>query len=232
MLRNLLIFLIIINVLKIHFCLGITNIKKINNSYIINIASEHIKAFEQKLENISITLINEFHLIICKVLISTIGPFILFIIYGKITRRFTLRFYLILFFIILICDLAYLIHIYNDYKYAFKSVENALAKFYSSRDEHYNIDPKKSDFKEGKYKINNLGEEMEKYGIHATFCEIPGTLPSNNANPLSYSPYFGGLCYDYKSQRRYLDPETNDYIGDEKSLSYRKIQINKTFDLF
>ena len=64
-------------------------------------------------------------------------------------------------------------------------------------------------------------DEIKKYGIHAVFCEIPGTLPSNNANPSSYS--LGSFCYSYDSQRKYLDPKAFNYVGDIESQKYRKI---------
>ena len=77
-----------------------------------------------------------------------------------------------------------------------------------------------------------IGDEIEVYGIQALFCEIPGTLPSNNANPESFTFISGGACYNYFSQRKYLDPTDSDYVGDEESQKYRKLQINKKFDLF
>ena len=102
----------------------------------------------------------------------------------------------------------------------------------------------KKDFIESKYTAINLGvcetklkkvyigDEIEVYGIQALFCEIPGTLPSNNANPESFTFVSGGACYNYFSQRKYLDPTDSDYVGDEESQKYRKLQINKKFDLF
>ena len=97
-----------------------------------------------------------------------------------------MKFQLILFFIVLISDFAYIIYQWNDYKYRIKSGENAIINLDLAMNKIYQIDLLKSNFKDRKYKIINLGEEIEKYGIHAIFCEIPGTLPSKNANPESF----------------------------------------------
>jgi hypothetical protein len=227
-----LIFIIIINKINIYHCLGITDITKVNSAYIINIASEDIKIFEQKLENRFNSLSNEFKIIVTKVFLSTITPCILFFFYRIFTKKFFLKQHFLVFFIVLLCDFLYIKYIWTDYKGGIQSVKNAIKKLYIVMDKNYRIERTKSNFKEGRYKINYLSDEIQKYGIQAIFCEIPGTLPSNNADPLSYSDTLGGLCYNYKSQRRYLDPEADDYVGDEESQKYRIIQINKTFDLF
>lgn len=226
------IFLIIINAINKNNCLGITNFVIIDRTYVINIASEDVPAFEQKLENRLANIKNEFNLIIAKILLISLVPYFLFMIYKFFIRKIIFKFNFILFSIILIFDLAYIIHFWNDYKYGIISAQNAIISLDITKNQNYQIDPSKSNYKNKKYKINYIGDEIKKYGIHAIFCEIPGTLPSNNANPESYSSSFGGFCFNYNSQRRYLDPEAYDYIGEKESQKYRKIQLNKSFDLF
>ena len=131
---------------------------------------------------------------------------------------------------IIILNLGYNYYIWKDYKYGIKSAENAIYYYESAFNNNYKVDLKKSNIENRKFKINYLEDEIKKYGIHAVFCEIPGTLPSNNANPSSFS--LGSFCYNYDSQRKYFDPEAFNYVGHIESQKYRKIQINKTFDLF
>lgn len=224
-------FLILLNAISDCLCLGITNYTKTSEGYIINIASEDVKIFEQKLNNILINLNKEYNMIIIKIILSTILPYIIIKIYiKKIKINISFKFLMISICMILIYDLLYINRIWNDYKYGFMSAEKAINKFEITLKDNYKVDPFESNFRERKFKISYSAEEIEKYGIHAIFCEIPGTLPSKNANPLSFS--YGGDCYKYDSQRRYLDPEDDSYIGDEESQKYRKIQIDKYFDLF
>ncbi len=98
-----------------------------------------------------------------------------------------MKFQLILFFIVLICDFVYIFNQWNDYKYGIKSAENAIINLDLAMNKNYQIDLRKSNFKDRKYKIKYLGEEIEKYGIHVIFCEIPVTLPTKNANPESFA---------------------------------------------
>ena len=226
-------FLIVINLISIYQCLGITNYTKLGNYYIINIASEDITNFKNKLNSNLHSIKNEFSLIIIKVFLRTVALYILFIsIILFIRKTISIKFYTISFFIISICDIYYINNTWNNYKFGIKSAGNAIITLDLAMKNQYSVDPRKSNFIEHKYKIDYLSNEIEKYGIHAIFCEIPGTLPSNNANPLSFSYSNGIGCYNYDSQRRFLDPEAYNYVGDEESQKYRTIQINKTFDLF
>ena len=226
--KFLFIFLLFISIINIYQCTGLTNYKKINGAYIINIASEDINTFRQKLDNILFNIKNEYYMIIKKALISTVLPYIILTIF--IWRKITLKFLIISFSMIIIINLGYNYYIWKDYKYGIKSAENAIYYYESTLNNNYKVDLKESNIEDRKFKINYLEDEIKKYGIHAVFCEIPGTLPSNNANPSSYS--LGSFCYSYDSQRKYLDPKSFNYVGDTESQKYRKIQINKTFDLF
>lgn len=223
-----LIFLIFISILSNYKCAGITNYKKIQGTYIINIASEDINIFRQKLDNILFNIKDEYNTIIKKALINTVLPYIFFIVI--IWRKITLKFIIISLSMIIISNLGYNYYIWKDYKYGIKSAKNAIYYYEFALNNSYKVDLTKSNIEERKYKIDYLDNEIRKYGIHAIFCEIPGTLPSNNANPVSYSS--GSFCFIYDSQRKFLDPEAFNYVGDVESQKYRKIQINKTFDLF
>lgn len=226
-------FLLIVKLINIYQCFGITNYTQINDTYIINIASEDIEIFEKKLNDILVNIKNEYNMIIIKVLISSILLYITFIILFEYkSKKNHFIFDTILLLIVLLGDSIYIFRIHSDYKYGIKSAENAIIYYNITMSRSYNVDPHKSNFSDGKIKINYLGDDIKKYGIHAIFCNVPGTLPSKNANPLSYSLYYGSLCYNYDSQRRFLDPEVYNYVGDEESQNYRKIQRNKTFNFF
>ena len=219
-----------------YHCLGITNTIRVNNGYIINIASEDIKFFEEKLQKLLYNLINEFNMKLIIFLIFLPFPFVPYIInyvFEKYKKKtIILKDYYKYFWIVLIFDLVYIYYKWNDYKYGIRSVQCAINNLDLALNNDKYIDYNKSNFNEGNYKTKYIGDDIKKYGIHATFCEIPGTLPSNNAKPSSFSYSIGGFCYNYDSQRRYFDKEADDYIGDEVSQKYRTLQINKTFDLF
>ena len=226
-------FIVLTNVISSCLCLGITNYTKYNNYYVIDIASEDVKSFKEKLYNILINIKSEFSLIIIKVILSTIAPYTIFIVFMVlIGKRISIKFFVISYFIISICDIYYISYIWNNYKLGIKSAGNAINGLDIAMKNKYTIDPRKSNFEDNKYKLDYLGDEIKKYGIHAMFCEIPGTLPSNNTNPLSYSYTYGNECYNYDSQRRFLDPKAYTYVGEDKSQKYKKLQINKVFDLF
>ena len=93
-----------------------------------------------------------------------------------------------------------------------KSAQNAI----NNLDLIMNIDTSKLIDKNNQEKLKikdeYIGDEITKYGLHTVFCEIPGTLPSEKANPKSYSNFIGVDCYRYYSQRRYLDPDDPSYI--------------------
>ena len=88
-------------------------------------------------------------------------------------KMISLKFQLILFFIVFISDFAYIIYQWNDYKYGMKSAENVIINLDLAMNNNFQIDPRKSNFKDRKNKIKYLGQETEKYGILAIFCEIP-----------------------------------------------------------
>jgi len=69
-------FLIVINLISIYQCLGITNYTKLGNYYIINIASEDITNFKNKLNSNLHSIKNEFSLIIIKVFLRTVALYI------------------------------------------------------------------------------------------------------------------------------------------------------------
>ena len=223
-----LIFFIFMGIIGNYECAGITNYKKIQGAYIINIASEDINTFRQKLYNILFNIKAEYNTIIKKALISTVLPYIFFI--KIIRRKISFKFIIISLSMIIISNLGYNYYIWKDYKYGIKSAKNAIYYYEFALNNNYKVDFKKSNIEEKKYKLDYLDDEIRKYGIHAVFCEIPGTLPSNNVNPSSFSS--GSFCFIYDSQRKFLDPEAFNYVGDDESQNYRKIQINKTFDLF
>jgi len=222
-------FLIII-IINSYKCIGLTNFKKIEGGYVINIASEDLKMFEQKLIDRSVKVKNEFTTIIIKAIITSILFYIMYLFI--FIRIFNTKFHIFIIFTILCSCLLYIYYNWNDYKFGIRSAENALSNFYLAMENHIDLKTYRNKNNKTKLKKVFLGDEIEKYGIHALFCEIPGTLPSNNANPESILYNFGGFCYNYDSQRRFLDPTSSDYVGDEESNKYRKIQSNKTFDLF
>ena len=227
------IVVIITNLISNYHCIGITNYVKYKNGYVINIASEDINIFQQKLDNRLSNVKNEFNMIITKVLLNTITPYFIYIIYKIFVKReLHLKFHLIIILFIIFCDSVYILYKWNDYKYGIISAESAIINFNLAMEINTNLEVDKSNINERKIKKKYIGDEIEKYGINAIFCEIPGTLPSNNANPESYAYSFGGFCYIYDSQRRFLDPKASNYVGDKKSQKYRKLQLNKSFDLF
>jgi len=210
-------------------CLGITNFEKNDNTYIINIASEDIDMFAKKLSNRVASIKFDFKIIIIQVILTSIIPYLLYILF--FSKRIFNNFNIFLFIIIFCCDVIFILYKGKDYNSGIRSAECALINFYYALENNIHLEIDKSN-KINKLKKVFIGDEIEKYGIHALFCEIPGTLPSNNANPESIRFASGGACYNYYSQRKYLDPTAFDYIGDEESQKYRKLQINKKFDLF
>ena len=72
-----------------------------------------------------------------------------------------MKFQLILFFIVLICDFVYIFNQWNDYKYGIKSAENAIINLDLVVNKNYQIDFRKSNFNDRKYKIIYLDEEIE-----------------------------------------------------------------------
>ncbi len=210
-------------------CLGVTNFKKIEDFYVFNFASEDLGIFEEKLKARRDNVKHDFNIIIIKTLLTTSIPYLLYILIlcGRIFQKFNL-----LLFVIIICgDAIFIYNKWKDYSLGIRSAENALINFYLAKERNYRYEYDKN-IKRDKVKKVFIGDEIEKYGVHAVFCEIPGTLPSNNAAPESFSYLFGGPCYTYYSQRKFIDPSYIHYVGDEKSLKYRTLQINKTSNLF
>ena len=210
-------------------CLGVTNFKKIEDFYVFNFASEDLGIFEEKLKAKRDNVKHDFNIIIIKTLLTTSIPYLLYILIlsGRIFQKFNL-----LLFVIIFCgDAIFIYNKWEDFSLGIRSAENALINFYLAIEKNTQFDYNKN-VKRNKVKKVFIGDEIEKYGVHAVFCEIPGTLPSNNAHPQSFSFLLGGSCYTYYSQRKFLDASYAHYVGDEESRKYRKLQINKTYNLF
>lgn len=168
--KLLFLFLLIVKLINIYQCFGITNYTQINDTYIINIASEDIEIFEKKLNDILVNIKNEYNVIIIKVLISSILLYITFIILFEYkSKKNHFIFDTILLLIVLLGDSIYIFRIHSDYKYGIKSAENAIIYYNITMSRSYNVDPHKSNFSDGKIKINYLGDDIKKYGIHAIF---------------------------------------------------------------
>ena len=112
---------------------------------------------------------------------------------------------------------------YYDYQYGIRSANNAINNFHLAMEtnKHFSYDTENSEPDE-----IYVGDEIRKYGLHAVFCEIPGTLPSKNAKSESYKHIIGGFCYLYSSQRRYIDKNDPSFAGDELAKKYKEIKYN------
>lgn len=215
----LLIFLLIV-FKNYSLCLGITNERKYKDLYIIDISSDDLPIFIKKL-NWFIDKVNlDFYIF----LFGT-GFFFLFtyiIIIRFIFKNFDK--YLILVLLIFI-SFKPISKKWKDYKLGIQSAQNAINNFYFTMDNETRqiLDP--DDPEKLEFKTIYIGDEIRKYGLHAIFCEIPGKLQSQNANPKSFSD-IGGNCYKFFSQRKYLDPKDPYYVGDEKARKFKTIKPN------
>ena len=206
-------------------CLGINNEEKFENTYIIDVASEDLHLFIEKLNWYLIKVKTDFYIFIIGSGISFIFTYIIIIRYilKKINK--------FLFFAILIfISFKPISNKWKDYKLGIQSAQNAVYNFHLTieKDAYQTLDPK--DPEELSFIIEYIGDDIKIYGLHAVFCEIPGTLPSRGAHPESFSHLIGGNCYNYFSQRRYLDSNDPSYVGDKLAKKYRMIQSsNKKF---
>ena len=187
------IFFIILIAINHSQCLGITNVEKTDDFYIINIASEDIQMFEKKLADRIDSLKLDFKIIKIKAILTSIILFFLYILF--FSKEYFNKFnYFLLFFIFCFAAI-YIHHRGKDYLLGIRSAECAFVNFHLALENNIKFDLNKSN-NITKLKKVYIGDEIEVYGIQALFCEIPGTLPSNNANPESFTFISGGACYN------------------------------------
>ena len=202
-------------------CLGITNERKKNNSYIIDVSSDDLPDFTKKLYSFLNKVKNEFYIFLFGTGVVFIFTYVILIkfIFKKLDKYFILS-------ILIIIGFKPVLTKWKDYNLGIRSAQNAIYNFHLTMEKETRQilnpdDPEKLEFK----KVY-IGDEIRKYGLHSIFCEIPGKLPSQNANPKSYEHLIGGDCYDYYSQRKFLDPEDPSYVGDEISKKFKTIKPN------
>ncbi len=208
-------FLILISI-QTSLNLGINNYEKTENFYIIDISSDDLAEFLHKLEWYLNNVKKEFISYFIKA-----GILLLFIIIVlKLCLKINLGIILVSTFLLSIKTLAFK---YNDFQSGIRSANNAINNFYLAMNVNkiHAYDSIDSDEEKEIY----IGDEIKQYGLHATFCEIPGTLPSQKAKKESYSYLFGGLCYEYSSQRRFVDKTHPSYPGDEISKKYKDVKV-------
>ncbi len=212
-----------ITLTKFLFCLGINNLEKIKDVYIIDVSSEDLPKFSKKLYFFLEKAEKE-----NKTFLVVTGVIVIFtyITLKKIILKNVHS--IIIISILLFVGYKPFIYKWKDYQCGIKSAKNAILNFHSTMKVKKRIILDEKDSEESTFKDVYIGDEIEKYGLHAVFCEIPGTIPSNNAHPKSYENLLGGTCYSYFSQRKYLDPHDQNYVGDEASKKYRVIQPMKT----
>ena len=221
MLRSEILLGLLVILLNNCLSLGINQEKKIDNIYIIDVTSEDLSKFTQKLDSFLNEVQNDYHSFLIRFGIMFISTYIIII---KLIFKQSNK---MLIFLILGCfSFKLLSNKYRDYNLGIKSAKNAINNFHitmnSKRREVLDLD----DPKKLKYKTEYVGDEINKYGLHAVFCEIPGKLPSKNANPQSYEHLIGGDCYEYFSQRRFYDTNDISYVGNEKAENHKIIKEN------
>lgn len=209
-------FFLILIFIKSSFNLGINNFEKLENSYIIDISSDNLPEFLQKLEWYLNKVKKEFIIFFVKAGLLLLSIIIILKIYLKIKLGIIIP-------TLFLFSIRTLINKYNDFQNGIRSANNAINNFYLAMNvkKAYNYESIDSDEEKEIY----IGDEIKKYGLHAVFCEIPGTLPSKKAKRESYSYWIGGLCYEYSSQRRYVDKNHPSYVGDELSKKYKEVKI-------
>jgi hypothetical protein len=216
----LLLFLLII--FKNHsICLGITNERKYKDVYMIDVSSDDLPIFIEKLYLFLDKVKFDFYMFL--IVFVSLFLFTYIIIVRFILKKFDK--YLIFSILILISFMPFSKK-WKEYNLGIQSAQNAIYNFHSTMDNEVRqiLDP--DDPEKLKFKTIYIGDEIRKYGLHAIFCEIPGKLQSQNANPKSFLHIIGGSCYKYFSQRKYLDPNDPFYVGDEKSRKFKTIKPN------
>jgi len=201
-------------------CTGINHEEKFENTYIIDVASEDLHYFIEKLDWYLNKAKTDFYIFLIEVGISFIFTYIIIIYILKKIDKF------LLLAILIFISFKPVSNKWTDYKLGIKSAESAIYNFHLAmeKDAYQTFDPEEPE--ETNFKIEYIGDDIKKYGLHAVLCEIPGTRPSRGANPESFSHLIGGYCYNYISQRRYLDSNDPSYVGDEIAKKYRTIQPN------
>ena len=215
--KYILIFLLLVLNTNISFCAGINNVENFKNTYIIDVASENLSDFIQKLELYLKEVKNEFIIFFS---IAALLLFLTFITIKKFTKEKSIYILLILSFI----SFKFLKYKWKDYKSGIQSAKCAINNYYLAMEENKYTSLDENDRDGLNFEEIYIGDEIEKYGLHAVFCSIPGTLPSKNANPESYSYLIGGSCYNYFSQKRYVDKNDPSYAGDEISKKYKEVK--------
>ena len=193
--------------------------KKNLNHFFVNVSSEDLPHFSLKLDSFLNQVKNKYYNFLVVYGIAFLFTYIILIKFIYINK---ILFFLILAFIsfILIYDK------YNNYQLGIKSANNAINNFHLTMNSETRkiLDP--DDPKKLKFKTIYVGDEIKEYGLHAVLCEIPGKLPSDNANPQSYAHLFGGNCYNFFSQKRFYDKNDISYVGDKKAEEHKTIKSN------
>jgi len=215
---SLILFLFIINNC---LSLGISGEKKFDNLYIIDVASEDLSYFTQRLDYFLNQVKNEYY-----IFLITFG--LIFIFTYLILSKFIFKNInkILVFLILAFISYKFASNKIRHYQLGIRSANNAINNFHLTMNSKTRevLDP--DDPRKLRYKTVYVGDEIREYGLHAIFCEIPGKLPSKNTNPQSYAHYIGGDCYEFFSQRRFIDKSDISYVGDEKAEKHKIIQKN------
>ena len=215
---NLIISLLLI-MMNNSLSLGISHEKKFESLYIVDVSSEDLSHFSLKLDSFLNQVKNKYYNFLVVYGIAFLFTYIILIKFIYINK---ILFFLILAFISFIS----IYNIYNDYQLGIKSANNAINNFHLTMNSETRKILDQDDPKNLKFKTIYVGDEIKEYGLHAVLCEIPGKLPSDNANPQSYAHLFGGNCYNFFSQRRFYDKNDISYVGDKKAEEHKTIKSN------